>query len=34
VHVELCDFQPEAKAWQHRKRGKWVESHASYKKLK
>lgn len=34
VHVELCDFQPEAKPWQHRKRGKWVESHASYKKLK
>jgi len=33
VHVELCDFQPEAKPWKDRKRGEWVESHASYKKL-
>jgi len=33
VHVELCDFKPEGKSWQERKRGKWVESHASYKKL-
>jgi len=30
VHVELCDFIPEAKAWQHRRQGKWVESHATY----
>src|SRR5215468_947250 len=29
VHVELCDFYPEAKPWQVRRRGKWVESHAS-----
>jgi hypothetical protein len=29
VHVELCDFEPEAKAWQQRKQGKWVESHAT-----
>ena len=34
VHVEVCDFEPEEKAWQDRKRGKWVESHASYKKIK
>jgi len=33
VHVELCDFEPEEKSWQDRKRGKWVESHASYKKI-
>lgn len=33
VHVELCDFVPENKTWHDRKRGKWVESHATYKKL-
>ncbi|HYQ70361.1 MAG TPA: hypothetical protein VET88_00380 [Gammaproteobacteria bacterium] len=33
VHVELCDFVPEHKAWQDRKQGKWVESHAGYTKL-
>jgi hypothetical protein len=33
VHVELCDFQPEAKSWQHRKQGKWVESHATCVRL-
>jgi len=33
VHVELCDFEPEAKPWQDRKQGKWVESHATYRKL-
>ena len=33
VHVELCDFYPEAKAWQHRRQGKWVESHATYKRV-
>ena len=33
VHVELCGFEPEAKTWKDRNRGKWVESHASYKKL-
>lgn len=33
VHVELCDFEPEAKAWRYRRRGKWVESHATYRKL-
>ena len=33
VHVELCDFVPEEKAWQDRKQGKWAESHAGYRKL-
>jgi len=33
VHVELCDFMPEEKPWGDRKQGKWVESHASYRKL-
>jgi hypothetical protein len=33
VHVELCDFTPEPKTRQHRRQGKWVESHASYKRL-
>lgn len=34
VHVELCEFMPEPKSWQDRRRGKWVESHATYKRLK
>lgn len=29
VHVELCDFVPEARRWQDRRQGKWVESHAT-----
>jgi hypothetical protein len=33
VHVELCDFQPELKAWKYRKQGKWVESHATCVRL-
>ena len=33
VHVELCDFEPEAKSWQDREQGRWVESHATYSKL-
>lgn len=33
VHVELCDFVPDKKAWQQRRRGKWVESHATYKRV-
>jgi hypothetical protein len=33
VHVELCDFIPEPKRWQDRRQGKWVESHAQYKKM-
>ena len=30
VHVELCPFVPESKAWGEREKGKWVESHATY----
>jgi hypothetical protein len=30
VHVELCDFDPPEVRWQDRRRGKWVESHATY----
>jgi hypothetical protein len=33
VHIELCDFVPEAASWKSRKRGKWVESHASSVKV-
>jgi hypothetical protein len=33
IHVELCDFEPEAAAWQDRGRGAWVESHATYRVL-
>jgi hypothetical protein len=33
VHVELCDFEPQAKSWQDRKKGKWVDSHATYRRL-
>jgi hypothetical protein len=29
VHVELCDFEPEDVPWGERRKGKWVESHAS-----
>ena len=31
VHVELCDFLPERKVWNDRRRGEWVESHATYR---
>ncbi|MBI5804700.1 hypothetical protein HZA73_01490 [candidate division TA06 bacterium] len=30
VHLELCDFIPKEKAWKDRKRGEWIESHASF----
>ena len=30
VHIKLCDFVPEDKAWKERKRGEWIESHTSY----
>lgn len=30
VHIELCNFVPEDRAWKDRKRGEWIESHASY----
>ena len=33
VHVELCDFEPEQARWQDRRQGKWVESHATYKRV-
>ncbi|WP_159712253.1 hypothetical protein [Sphingomonas sp. AX6] len=33
VHVELCDFEPDPSRWQDRRQGKWVESHAQYKKV-
>jgi hypothetical protein len=29
VHLELCDFMPENKAWKDRKQGEWVEAAAS-----
>ena len=34
AHVELCDFEPDAKPWQNRRQGEWVESHASIRHLK
>jgi hypothetical protein len=30
IHVELCNFTPEAKRWQERRRGAWIESHATF----
>ena len=30
VHVELCETEPEDKAWPDREIGAWVESHATY----
>jgi hypothetical protein len=29
VHVELCSFDPEDARWQDRRRGEWIESHAT-----
>ena len=34
VHIELCDFEPERKRWQDRRQGKWIESHATYERMK
>lgn len=31
VHVELCDFMPEDKAWKDRRQGEWVEAAALVK---
>jgi hypothetical protein len=28
VHVELCDFEPASEAWEDRRQGAWIESHA------
>ena len=33
LHVELCDFEPEPKAWRDRRQGAWVESHAHHEVL-
>jgi hypothetical protein len=33
VHLELCDFVPEHRTWKERKQGKWIESHAHYRKI-
>ncbi|HEY3301856.1 MAG TPA: hypothetical protein VGJ90_13880 [Methylophilaceae bacterium] len=33
VHIELCDFMPQAASWKSRKQGNWVESHATYVKV-
>ncbi len=30
VHVELCEHEPDGKAWANREVGAWVESHARY----
>jgi hypothetical protein len=30
IHVELCDFRPDSRQWQERRKGVWVESHATY----
>ena len=29
VHIELCDFMPDNKAWKDRKQGEWVEGAAT-----
>ena len=34
VHVELCNFEPEAKPWSMRKQGVWIESQATYERIK
>lgn len=34
VHLELCDFVPEPRRWQDRRQGKWIESHASYERVR
>lgn len=33
VHIELCDFMPENNASASRRHGKWVESHATYRRI-
>ena len=30
IHVELCDFTPETMRWDERRRGAWIESHATF----
>ena len=29
AHIELCDFVPDDVPWQERRRGRWIESHAT-----
>jgi hypothetical protein len=29
VHIELCNFMPENKAWKERKQGEWIEAAAT-----
>ena len=31
IHVELCEAAPLPTRWQDRRRGTWVESHATYR---
>lgn len=33
LHVELCDFVPEDRPFDERRRGAWAESHATYELL-
>lgn len=33
VHIELCDFTPEPRRWQERRKGKWIESHATCERV-
>jgi hypothetical protein len=30
IHVELCDFRPDVRAYDDRRKGVWAESHATY----
>jgi hypothetical protein len=30
IHVELCDFRPEVRPYDERRKGVWAESHATY----
>jgi len=34
VHIELCDFMPENKAWKDCKQGEWIEAAATVKLMK
>jgi hypothetical protein len=34
VHLELLSEPPERVRWQDRNKGKWIESHASYSKIR
>ena len=30
VHIELCEAEPDEKAWEEREEGAWIESHGTY----